>query len=151
MLLASASCSQKASSPVLDSAKISSVVVGRSSRADVLAAMGQPSRTERSALGEAWVYEAKTGEPGGQNLMGGATAASGVIGTFVPYVGLIGSGLGLAGAAANGTRPDPQAVSLTVMFRDDGIVRDCTYSSTAPPASGSGVMKPTDCQRPPPA
>ena len=76
--------------------------------------------------------------------MGGASAATGMVGAFVPYVGLIGSGLGLAGAAVNGAQPDVQAVSLTVLFRDDGIVRDCSYSSTAAPTSA----KPIDCQRP---
>ncbi len=143
LMLASASCSQKAPSPVLDAAKVASVVVGQSSRNDVLAVMGRPARTERSAAGEAWVYEAKFGESGGQGLMSGASAATGVIGAFVPYVGLVGSGLGLA-SAATGARPDPQAVSLTVTFREDGVVRDCTYSSTAAPTSA----KPIDCQRP---
>ncbi len=143
LLLASASCAQKPPSPVLDTAKVGSVVVGHSSRSDVLAVMGRPSHTERSASGEAWVYESKTDDTGGQSLMSGATAASGVIGAFVPYAGLVGSGLGLAGTAANGTRADPQAVSLTVMFRDDGIVRDCSYSTTAAPTSA----KPIDCQR----
>ena len=143
LLLASSSCSQKPPSPVLDTAKVSSVVVGHSSRGDVLAVMGRPSRTERSAAGESWIYESKADDAGGQSLMSGASAASGVIGAFVPYAGLVGSGLGLAGTAANGTRPDPQAVSLTVMFRDDGIVRDCSYSTTAAPTSA----KPIDCQR----
>ena len=144
LLLASGSCSQKPPSPVLDTAKVGSVVVGHSSRSEVLAVMGRPSRTERSAAGEAWVYESKTDDSGGQSLMSGASAATGVIGAFVPYAGLVGSGLGLAGTAANGTRSDPQAVSLTVMFRDDGIVRDCSYSTTAAPTSA----KPIDCQRP---
>ena len=143
LLLACSSCSQKPPSPVLDTAKVASVVVGHSSRSEVLAVMGRPSHTERSATGEAWVYESKTDDSGGQGLMSGASAASGVIGAFVPYAGLVGSGLGLAGTAANGTRPDPQAVSLTVMFRDDGIVRDCSYSTTAAPTSA----KPIDCQR----
>ena len=144
LLLAGGSCSHKAPSPVLDTAKVASVVVGRSSRGEVLAAMGQPSRTERSGAGEAWIYESKPHEAGGSGLMGGASAATGVVGAFVPYVGLIGSGLGLAGAAVNGAQPDVQAVSLTVLFRDDGIVRDCSYSSTAAPTSA----KPIDCQRP---
>ncbi len=156
LLLAGASCSKSApASAVLDSSKVASVVVGRSSRAEVFAALGQPSRTERSALGEAWVYEARTGDAGGRGLMNGASAASGIVGAFVPYAGLIGSGLGLAGVAMDGTRTEPQVVSLAVTFRDDGVVRDCTYSSTASPAgvpgSTAGVAKLVDCQRPGPS
>ena len=125
--LAGASCSQHAPpSAVLHPGKVASVVVGRSSRTDVFAVSGQPGRTERSALGEAWIYEARTGDAGGRRLISGASAASGVVGAFVPYVGVIGCGLGLAGAAMDGTRPEPQAVSLTVTFRDDSVVRDCT-------------------------
>lgn len=153
MLLAVASCSQPApASAILDPGKVRSVVVGRSSRADVFAALGQPSRTERSAGGEAWIYEARTGEAGGRGLMGGASAASGVVGAFVPYVGLIGSGLGLAGVAADGMHAAPQASSLGVAFRDDGVVRDCVYSSTAAPSGvpgpAAGAAPPIDCQRP---
>lgn len=156
LLLAGVSCSQSApASAVLDAGKVASVVVGRSSRTDVFAALGQPSRTERSALGEAWVYEAKTGDAGDHSLMNGASAATGVVGAFVPYVGLIGSSLGLAGAAMDGVRAEPQAVMLAVIFRDDGVVRDCTYSSTAAPAgvtgSATGVAKLVDCQRPGPS
>ena len=70
----------------------------------------------------------------------------------MPYVGLIGSGLGLAGVAMDGMRAEPQAVMLAVMFRDDGVVRDCTYSSTAAPAGVAGSTadpaKLVDCQRP---
>lgn len=153
MLLAGASCSHDAPpAAVLDAGKVASVVVGRSSRTDVFAALGQPSRTERSALGEAWVYEAKTGDAGGNGLISGASAATGVVGAFVPYVGLIGSGLGLAGVAMDGMRAEPQAVMLAVVFRDDGVVRDCTYSSTAAPAGVAGpaadAPKLVDCQRP---
>ena len=155
LLLAGASCSQSApASAVLDPGRVASIVVGRSSRTDVFAALGQPSRTERSALGEAWIYEAKTGDAGGRSLMSGASAASGVVGAFVPYVGLIGSGLGLAGAAMDGTRSEPQVVSLSVIFRDDSVVRDCAYSTNAPPAglpgSAADAAKPVDCQRPSP-
>jgi len=155
MLLVCASCSQNAPAPAtLDSSKVASVVVGRSSRTDVLAVLGQPSRTERSALGEAWIYEAKTGGADDHSLMSGATAASGVVGAFVPYVGLIGSGHGLAGAAIDQTRPELQVISLTVTFRDDSVVRDCTYASTAAPVnvpgSAPGVAKLVDCQRPTP-
>lgn len=154
-LLLMASCSDNAPPPpIMDAGKVASVVVGRSSRTDVFNALGQPSRTERSGLGEAWVYQATKGDAGSGRLVSGASAASGVVGAFVPYAGLVGSGLGLAGAAANRTRPDAQAVSLTVLFRDDGVVRDCAYSSTALPAgvpgSAAGTAKPIDCSRPVP-
>ena len=154
-LLAAVACSQQAApSAILDPGKVGSVAVGRSSRADVFAALGQPSRTERSAGGEAWIYEARTGDTGSRGWRNGVSAASGVAGAFVPYVGLIGSGLGLAGAGAEAMRADPQAVSLAVSFRADGVVRDCTYSSTALPAgvpgsaAGTGTAAPIDCQRP---
>ena len=152
-ILLLAACSQNAPpSAILDASKVGSVIVGRSSRAEVFTALGQPSRTERSALGEAWIYEARSGDPGGRGLMNGASAASGVVGAFVPYVGLIGSSLGLAGVAMDGARAASQVASLTVTFRDDGVVRDCAYASTAAPAgvpaSPAGVAKLVDCQRP---
>lgn len=158
-----AACSADAPHPaVLDAGKVGSVVVGRSSRADVYAALGRPSRTERSASGEAWVYEAGGG--GGANPLGGAATASGLLGAFVPYAGLVGSGLGLAGAAMGGARPDRARVGLTVAFTTDGVVRDCVLSSTAVPAGVSqvGVSRVgvpgsvpadagiVDCQRPGP-
>ncbi len=152
-VLACASCSHNAPpAAILDAGKVASVVVGRSSRTDVFAALGQPSRTERNALGEAWVYEARTGDAGGNGLMNGVSAATGVVGAFVPYAGLVGSGLGLAGVAMDGTRAEPQAVMLAVLFRDDGVVRDCTYSSTAAPVGVAGsaadAAELVDCQRP---
>ena len=50
-LLACASCAQ-APPPAMDAAKVSAVVIGQSSRTDVFAALGRPSRTEQSLLGE---------------------------------------------------------------------------------------------------
>ena len=155
LLLVVASCAQRtAPSAILDAGKVGTVVVGRSTRADVFAALGQPTRTERSASSEAWVYEARTGDPGNRRWMSGVSAASGVAGAFVPYVGLIGSGLGLAGAGADALRADPQAVGLAVTFREDGVVRDCAYSSIATPTGVPGsppdAAPPIDCQRPAP-
>ena len=155
-LLLAAACSRHAApSAIPDAGKVGSVAVGRSSRADVFAALGQPSRTERSAGGEAWIYEARTGDTGGRGWMNGVSAASGVAGAFVPYVGLIGSGLGLAGVGVDAMRADPQAVSLAVTFREDGVVRDCAYSSTALPAgvpgSAPGTAALIDCRRPAPS
>jgi len=151
-LLATLSCSPSApSAPALDSAKVASIVVGRSSRNDVFAALGQPARTERSSLGEVWFYQPTSGGTGGSGLMSGASAASGILGAFVPYAGVVGSGLGLAGATG-GTRPAPPSDSLSVTFRDDGVVRDCTFSSAtfpaAGPASAAALAKVVDCQRP---
>lgn len=160
-----AACSADAPSPaVLDAGKVGSVVVGRSSRADVYAALGRPSRTERSASGEAWIYESGGGGGGAANPLGGAATASGLLGAFVPYAGLVGSGLGLAGAALGGARPDRATVGLTVAFTADGVVRDCVLSSTAVPAGVSRIgVSPAgapgsvpadagivDCQRPGP-
>jgi outer membrane protein assembly factor BamE (lipoprotein component of BamABCDE complex) len=140
---------------ILDPGKVASVVVGRSSRADVFATLGRPSRTERSASGEAWIYEAKEDDAGGQDLIGGAAAVSGVVGAFVPYAGLVGSGLGLAGTAMGGSHAEPRVVSLAVAFGEDGIVRDCIASSTALPAGVPGAVpgasRLADCQRPRPA
>ena len=151
-LLATVSCSPSApSAPALDSGKVASIVVGRSSRSDVFAAMGQPARTERSGLGEVWFYQPSGGGTGGSGLMSGASAASGILGAFVPYAGVVGSGLGLAGAMG-GTSPAAPSDSLSITFRDDGVVRDCTFSSATFPAAGpapaAAPAKVVDCQRP---
>lgn len=105
----------------------------------MFAALGQPDHTQQSSLGEAWVYEAKAASGSGRSgLMNGAAAASGVVGAFVPYVGLLGSGLGLASSTMGGQPAAPKGDSLTVMFTAGGIVRDCLYSSVAPPAGVPG-------------
>lgn len=156
-VLLGAACSAEAPPAALEAGKVRSIVVGRSSRAEVFAALGRPARTERSAAGEAWIYEAKGG--GGPNPWGTAAAASGLIGAFVPYAGLVGSGLGLAGTAMGGAPPDRGTVSLTVAFAADGVVRDCILSSTADPAglpaAGAPGQTPgdagiVDCHRPGP-
>ena len=154
LLLAATSCSPAVPvAPTLDPGKVASIVVGRSSRNDVFAALGRPARTERSSLGEVWVYQptADSGT-GGSGLMSGASAASRILGAFVPYAGAVGSGLGLAGTAMGGSSSTPSADSLSVTFRDGGIVRDCTFSSTMFPAAGPGPAvipaKVVDCQRP---
>jgi outer membrane protein assembly factor BamE (lipoprotein component of BamABCDE complex) len=155
-LLTGTSCSADAPEPaVLNADKVASVVIGRSSRADVFSALGRPSRTERSALGEAWIYEAKARDTGGQGLISGVSTASGVAGAFVPYAGLVGSGLGLAGAAMGKAQPIPVVVSLAVAFAQDGVVRDCVYSSTAFPVGvpdpATGAVMTVDCGRPAPS
>lgn len=154
LLLAVMSCSQSApSARALDSGKVASIVVGRSSRNDVFQALGQPARTERSGTGEVWVYQPTSGGTGGSGLMSGASAASGILGAFVPYAGAIGSGLGLAGTAMGGSSSAPPADSLSVVFRDDGVVRDCVFSKTMFPPGGPGPAavpaKVVDCQRDP--
>lgn len=140
MLLAGASCSNPAPAPpALDAARIASIRIGHSTRNEVFAALGQPDHTQQSSLGEAWVYEAKAPPShGSSGLMNSAAAASGVVGAFVPYVGLLGSGLGLANSAVGGQPAAPKEDSLTVMFAASGIVRDCLYSSTALPAGVPG-------------
>ena len=150
LLLVGPSCSRNKSAPaLLDAGKLGSVVVGRSSRSDVFAALGRPSRLERSASGESWIYEVKQRDGGGQSVLQGAAAASGVIGAFVPYAGIVGSGLGLAGAAM-GRNPEVETTSLTVKFGADGLVHDCVYSSTAFPTDSSDLIPPVpiDCKRP---
>ena len=155
-MLAAASCAQAPPpSAILDTGKVSSIVVGRSSRTDVFTALGRPTRTHQGLAGEGWVYEAKTENSGRQRLMSGAAAASGVAGAFVPYLGLVGSGLGLANAAGGTGQPEPDTVSMTVDFGADGLVRDCTYSSTAVPAgmpgAAAGAARLLGCQKPYPA
>ena len=151
--LAAASCAPASSSPAVpDAAKVSSIVIGRSSRTDVFTALGRPTRTQQSLAGESWVYEARTDDSGRQRMMSGAAAASGIAGAFVPYLGLVGSGLGLANAAGSPGRQEPDSTSMTVEFGANGIVRDCTYASTALPAglpgATPGPAKPLGCQRP---
>ena len=154
-MMAASSCAQAPSpSAILDAGKVSSIVIGRSSRTDVFTALGSPTRTQQSLAGESWVYEAKTDDSGRQRLMSGA-AASGVAGAFVPYLGLVGSGLGLANATGDTGRREPDMVSMTVDFGANGLVRDCTYSSTAVPAgmpgAAAGTAAPLGCQKPHPA
>ena len=151
LLLIGATCSPNTNSTsILNPAKVANVVVGQSSRADVFAALGRPRRTERSSLGESWIYEYKNDAAGQRGVLQGAAAVSGVIGAFVPYAGLVGSGLGLTGNAIDQT-PRVETTTLAVEFGADGVVRDCVYSSTALPAgvAGTAPVAPIDCQRPP--
>lgn len=153
-LLAVASCAPSAPpAATLDTGRMAAIVIGRSSRADVFAALGRPAQTRQSGPVESWVYETKAEDAGDGGFKNGALAAAGVAGAFVPYVGLIGPSLGLASAATGSARPAPEAASLTVGFGEDGIVRDCTYASTALPAgmpgSAAGSARITGCQRPP--
>ena len=153
--LAGVSCSQTPS-PVLDATKVSSVVVGRSSRTEVFAVLGRPAKTETTSAGESWVYSTGDGGAGSPTLVSGATSAMGVAGAFVPYVGLAASSLGLASTAAGAARGVPDAASLTVVFGGDGLVRDCVYASTAAPGalpgsapgSAAGAAPTQGCRRP---
>ena len=147
-LLATA-CTQAASpTAMLDPVKVGSIVIGRSSRTDVFAALGQPGHTEQNRQGETWVYETQSGSPGHQQLSSGAGAAAGVVGAFVPYVGLVGSGLGLASAAMGPQRASPRTSSLKVIFSGNGVVSDCLYTTTDVPAGLPGATTPAvGCQR----
>jgi hypothetical protein len=136
----------------LESGKVASVVVGQSSRADVFGLLGRPTRSERSASGESWVYEVKENKAGRDTLLSGAAAGSAIVGAFVPYAGLVGSGIGLANAVHGSSGPPPDTSSLTVAFGPDGIVHDCLYATTAAPAVESASdpkPAPVDCRRPP--
>ncbi len=147
------SCSQNHRQPAtLDPKKVASIVVGSSSRADVFAILGRPSRTERSAQGEAWIYEVKEAHADRRNLVGGVAAASGLVGAVVPYAGLVGSALSLADAATGGgANSEDDTARLAVQLADNGVVRDCVYSSTALPTltSTSAPAAPVmvDCRR----
>jgi outer membrane protein assembly factor BamE (lipoprotein component of BamABCDE complex) len=149
LLLTGVSCSKNEAKPVLTPTNIAHVVVGQSSRADVFATLGRPTRTQRTSSGESWIYEYKRDAAVRHGILQSAAAASGVIGAFVPYAGLVGSGLGLAGTALDGTT-DIETTSLSVEFGPDGVVHECVYSSTAFPAGvpGAPPAAPVDCQRP---
>ena len=148
-VLAAACTRAEAPAAMLDPAKVASVVIGRSSRTDVFAALGQPAHTEESRQGETWVYETQSGGTGHQQLSNGAGAAAGVVGAFVPYVGLLGSGLGLASATMGSERASPRMSSLKVIFSGSGVVSDCLYTSTDVPAGLPGATVPViGCQRP---
>ena len=150
-LAGASACAGDAGHPaVLDRSKIPSIVVGRSTQGDVFALLGRPSRAERSAQAETWIYEDKASGGEGR-LVSGAAAASGIVGAFVPYVGLLGSGLGLADAATGGARPQAATTSFAVSFGDGGIVRDCVYATTefsSAPGRAPGIPRSVDCQRP---
>lgn len=137
LLLVSGCAGEKATAPI-DRARMAMVQIGRSSRADVFAALGRPARTEQSNAGERWVYETGRGSQGSTELVNSVGAATGVVGAFVPYVGLVGSGLSLA-TAASGKPPPKAGDNLSVDFSPDGIVRDCVYASSAMPAGLPGA------------
>ena len=145
-----AACTQAAPrASILDPAKVGSVVIGRSSRSDVFKALGQPGHTEQSRQGETWVYETQSGGGDNQQLSSGAGAAAGVVGAFVPYVGLVGSGLGLASAAMGSQHAPPRTSSLRVIFSGNGLVNDCLYTTTDVPAGLPGATAAAvGCQRP---
>ncbi len=151
VLLVLALCSGCSGPPdpgFLKSGKLGLVVVGQSSRTDVFTALGRPVRTERSGAGESWVYEAGADKTATSGLVSGATMASTVVGAFVPLAGLVGPGIGLA----NSARTPADTANLVVKFGADGIVVDCTQSSTAMPQGlpGSDPSLPADCTRPSP-
>ena len=148
-LLSQAACSQTPHPATLDPGKMAAVVIGQSSRKDVFATLGRPGRTKQGADGETWVYESKASGGDGR-LQSGAAVTAGVVGAFVPYVGLLGSGMGLANVATSGG-PAPEVASLEVSFGEDGRVRNCLYSTTALPAGMPGAAETpvTGCRRPP--
>ena len=132
------SCAPKA--PIEKVVDVSSIVIGRSTRADVFSKLGPPARTEERGTGETWVYETRHDRGGSRRgLMAGAAAASGVVGAFVPFVGLVGPGIGLLDATTGGSETAPEVSSLSVIYGQDGIVRDCVYSATGIPAGMPGA------------
>ncbi|MBV8614438.1 MAG: outer membrane protein assembly factor BamE [Acetobacteraceae bacterium] len=155
MLLTAAACSSRSGDKaILDPGKVSAVHVGRSSRSDVLALLGRPSRTEWNTAGETWVYQVREENLSRQELASGATVAGTVLGAFVPFGGLVGTGLGLAGTQVGGAGAEP-VTTLTVAFGETGTVRDCTYSTTAfsaqpAPGTGAAAQPAFRCQGPAP-
>ncbi len=153
-LLAAAALAACASKPPpsLNAAKIATVVIGRSTRSEVFAALGRPAHTSQSLAGESWVYEPRRAESGNGQLVTGAGAAAGVVGAFVPFVGLAGPAIGLANAAGGPAASAPAGDSLAVSFDGAGVVRDCVYTSAAIPAglpsAAPGPAAPVGCQRP---
>ena len=137
-LAGTVSCASR--QPVEKTVDVSSIVIGQSTRADVFSKLGRPARTEERGTGETWVYETRHDAGAGRRgLMAGAAAASGVVGTFVPFVGLIGPGIGLLDATTGGSNAVPDVSSLSVIYGEDGIVRDCVYSTTGIPAGMPGA------------
>jgi hypothetical protein len=118
---------------------MAAIVVGQSSRSDVFATLGRPARTEQSNAGERWVYESHRDSQGNAQLVSGAGAAAGVVGAFVPFVGLVGPGLGLVNAATDNPAPGTGNASLSIDFGADGVVRDCVYASSDVPAGLPGA------------
>ena len=149
MALGAVSCAPDAPAKTVD---VSSIVIGQSTRADVFSKLGKPARTEERGTGETWVYETRSGGGMRRGLMSGAAAASGVVGAFVPFVGLVGPGIGLLDATTGAPGAAPEVSSLSIVYGDDGIVRDCVYSTTGVPAGMPGSdpakAKAAGCARP---
>lgn len=145
-LLTLAACAQAPPGPAaLDLSKVPGITVGRSSRAEVFALLGQPGRIDRDGRGERWTWV--SGGPESDRLGPAAQAASAVAGAFIPLAGLAGTGLDLARSATE--RPPPGLTTFTVAFTDQGVVQDCTASASATPADGAGIPAALpDCQRP---
>ena len=127
--------------PALDRAKLELIVVGQSSRSEVFAALARRPVPERSAQGETWIYETRD-KGNRESILSGAAAGSALLGAFVPYAGLVDSGVGLASVATGGGSSPTETSSLSVVFGADGIVRDCLYVTTASPRSSKGNLSP---------
>ena len=127
-LLALAACAGGAEAP--DLRKLSAVVVGQSSRTDVLGVMGQPSQVVRGARGESWVYEAQGVSRNDGRMAAGAQAATTVASALIPFAGLVGAGMGLANSMGPDSRR-PAVTTVTIDFAEAGFVRDCFYATNA--------------------
>lgn len=94
---------------------------GKSTRADVLAAIGEPDQKRLEPEGETWLYGSEQGAPSG-GVLGNA------IGTgmnFVPYAGSAWGLLRSIGSAQQSSEP-----MAAVQFSRSGLVRD--YAVTLP-------------------
>ena len=150
LLMTLAACAGGEDGP--DFSKLTTVVVGQSSRADVLGAMGRPSQVLRTAKGEAWVYEAGGGRDRARMAAAGTQAATTVASALIPFAGLVGAGLGLANSMTSDPR-GPQVTTVTVDFAETGVVRDCLYATnviTNADLARADGRAPFDCSRPVP-
>lgn len=151
-LLTLTACAGSGGDAAPDLRKLSAVVVGQSSRADVLGVMGQPSQVLRNARGESWVYEAQDSGRTDGRVAAGTQAAATVAGALIPFAGLVGAGMGLANAAVSEPRR-PAVTTVTVEFAEAGVVRECIYATNAMTPDDllrADGRAPFDCVRPAP-
>ena len=122
--LGMAGCSgQSGDTAILEPGKVSSIVIGQSSRSDVLALLGQPNHTTWNRDGESWVYQVTDEDLRRESMSNGATIAGGVLGAFVPFGGLIGMGLGMAGSQVSELATASPTTTL-VLLQSFGVGRE---------------------------
>ena len=148
LLLIAASCSRNDAASVLNPVKVADVIVGQSSRADVFAALGRPTRTEQTAWGSPGFMKTRAMPQAGDAFSGGGCRVRRhrCVRALCWFRGLR---LG-ARWRRHGRNSETDVASLAVEFGANGVVRECVYSSSALPAGvpGAVAVAPIDCQRP---